>query len=674
MSRVVSDDQLLGGGSMPMGATRGFRSVPDGRRAAAWLALGAILALACLLRTLWLSQNGYGRTYYAAGVRSMLEGWHNFFFNAFDPVGFVSLDKPPVALWLQVAWAKLAGFSAINMLLPQVIEGVASVLLLHVLVRRAFGQLAGLLAALFLALTPISVAVDRSNNTESCLVMVLLLSLWLLARAIETGRTRDLLLSMACVGGAFNVKMGAALVLVPAMAGTYLLAPSQRRLRERIGRLAASGGVLVVVALSWAVIYDLVPADRRPYVGSSKNNSMLELALLHNGVARFAKPAEANPDPDSDNADSLPPHKPLWDTSSVGILRLLGPHQATQVGWLLPLALVGLILGAVGYRRSSVAVPGQVNLMLWGGWLASYWLVFSWASGVFHTYYLAIIAPPVCALAAIAVTELWDHWRSRLLPCWLAVNAAWVGWLSDSDVVWSVGHWSAWLLGGGMAFAALSCAALAWAGWREMPPMPVIRQRAFAGALAALLMMPTAAALSVVLVRPNVAAPTASLAVLTQSVAKGPDRDERIKRIGQRRRKLAAFLLSRHRGERFIAAMPNALQAAPLIVATGKPVMAMGGYLGRDPILTVSAMADMAACGEIRFVMIGGVSLAQPEEYQRALETWVRENGTLVERSLWVPSWDLKVEATAPKSAAVLSPYVAEPAELYDIRPRSAGN
>jgi 4-amino-4-deoxy-L-arabinose transferase-like glycosyltransferase len=141
-----------------------------------------VLALAVALRGWRLGDGGFITPYYLAGVRSMLGNWHNFLFNAFDPAGFVSLDKPPVAFWLQTASAKLLGFSVFSAVLPQVLEGIAAICLLYGLVRRRFGEAAGLLAALFLALTPVSVAVDRSNNTESCLVLVLLLAAWALIR------------------------------------------------------------------------------------------------------------------------------------------------------------------------------------------------------------------------------------------------------------------------------------------------------------------------------------------------------------------------------------------------------------------------------------------------------------------------------------------------------------
>ena len=188
-----------------------------------WLCLVGILLLALALRLWALDQNGYGNEYYSAGVRSMLASWHNLFFNAFDPAGFVSLDKPPVAFWIQAASAKLFGFSGLSVLLPQVVEGVAAIILLFHLVRVRFGVAAALLAALFLALTPVSVAVDRSTNTESCLVLIMLAPAWPLARAAERGSFALLALAMVLLGIAFNVKMLAALVVLPAFLLVYAL-------------------------------------------------------------------------------------------------------------------------------------------------------------------------------------------------------------------------------------------------------------------------------------------------------------------------------------------------------------------------------------------------------------------------------------------------------------------
>src|SRR5690348_63568 len=174
------------------------------------LGLAGVLVLAAGLRLWGLTQNGFGNEYYAAAVRSMAASAHNFFYAAFDPAGFISVDKPPLALWVQVASVKLLGFQGLAVLLPQVVEGVAAVAILFHLVRRRFGAAAGLLAALLLALTPVSVAIDRSSNLDSALVLVLLLAAWALLRAAETGSLRGLVLALALIGVGFNVKMLAA--------------------------------------------------------------------------------------------------------------------------------------------------------------------------------------------------------------------------------------------------------------------------------------------------------------------------------------------------------------------------------------------------------------------------------------------------------------------------------
>ena len=223
-------------------------------RSSPWAGLGGVMALGLGLRVWRLDQNGFGTEYYSAGVRSMLDSPHNFLFNSFDPAGFVSLDKPPIALWVQVASAKLLGFSSLSVLLPQALEGLASIALVYHLVARRFGAAAGLLAALFLALTPISVVIDRSSNTDSCLVTVLLLAAWALSVAAERGSGPLLVLAMALVGIGFNVKMLAAVVVLPSFALVYF-AGAPLDWRRRLAHLAVGGAVVTAVSLSWVVFY-----------------------------------------------------------------------------------------------------------------------------------------------------------------------------------------------------------------------------------------------------------------------------------------------------------------------------------------------------------------------------------------------------------------------------------
>ena len=342
---------------------RDNRRLSAGRARMVWelVSFATILALGFILRLYALARNGFGNEYYSAGVFSMTRSLHNFFFNAFDPAGILALDKPPIALWVQVASARLFGFEPLSVLMPQAIEGMVSVVLVWQLVRRQFGARPGLLAALLMAITPISVAVDRSSNTDSCLVMVLLLAAWALLVAAECGSWRLLLLAMALVGVAFNVKMMAAFAVLPAFALTYWLGDARRpgnRWRRPV-HLAAGGVVCLAVSLTWIGAVELTPASERPFVDSSPTNSMLNLVVGHNGLQRFL-PRGGPVEPSALTEQRVP----------AGPLRLADPRLASQVGWLAPLALIG---GVSALAELPLAAPAALSLILWFGWLLTYW-------------------------------------------------------------------------------------------------------------------------------------------------------------------------------------------------------------------------------------------------------------------------------------------------------------
>src|SRR5207302_9075349 len=251
-----------------------------------WLALAGVMLISIFMNFYQLGQNGFGTLYYASAIRSMLDSWHNFFFASFDPGGFVTIDKPPLGFWLQTASAKILGFTPFSIFLPQALAGVLSVLLLYHLVRRHFGAVAGLLAALALAISPISVLTNRNNTIDSTLVLVMLLGAWAVLRAAESGKLRWLLLCAVFVGLGFNIKMLEAYLVVPAYGLLYLLA-APRSIWARIGQLALAALLMLTISLSWAVAVDLTPAANRPYVGSSQNNSEISLSLGYNGIQRL---------------------------------------------------------------------------------------------------------------------------------------------------------------------------------------------------------------------------------------------------------------------------------------------------------------------------------------------------------------------------------------------------
>src|SRR5215212_7185879 len=312
------------------------------------LLLSALLALSAFLDLYQLRSEGYANVYYAATVKDMLASWHNFFFASYD-AGFVSVDKPPLGFWIQATSAYLFGFHGWSLLLPQALAGVLCVALLYHLVDRSFGPVAGLLAALALALTPISVATDRSNNLESLLALAVLLAAWAFILAAETGRLRWLVvggLVMGLLG--FNIKMLEAFVVLPAFYLLYLVA-APVGWRRRVIHLGFATIVIVAASLPWVVAVDLTPAEQRPYVGSSSFNTVTDLIVGWDGVERLV------------GSDK--------DVGDPGPLRLLNRQLSGQIGWLLLLAIVGLAV-ASWQRRPSLRLLNsqQQALVLWGTW------------------------------------------------------------------------------------------------------------------------------------------------------------------------------------------------------------------------------------------------------------------------------------------------------------------
>ena len=661
-----------GGGAIMLGREDGLNRDQGDRQHLRHLVLSGILVLAAALRCWRLDAGGFIVPYYFAGVRSMMGSWHNFFYTAFDPAGFVSLDKPPVAFWVQTASAKFLGFGIVSVLLPQVLGGLAAIVVLYALVRRRFGTGAGLLAALFLALDPISVAVDRSNSTESWLVLTLLLAAAALSRAIETGRARFLLLAAALVGVAFNVKMLVAFGVVPAFTLVWLIGAPQTFWR-RLGQLAPAGVVLCAVSLSWSLAYDLTPAQERPFVDSTSGNSMFELVVGHNFIQRFvprgdrmrqtaAASATLNTSTDQTTAPVLG-----REYVPAGPLRLAAPPLAAQIGWLLPLALIGGFAAWRSYRGS----PGHERLMLalWAGWMLTYGIVFSAAAGLFHAYYLAVMAPALCALAGVGASTLWVlHRSARAFALWLPVT------------ILLTGLWQAYILegylGGTLAIGhswlspALfgTASGLAIDGWRRQhgPGLPFA-----AAALSLVLAMPVAWSIGSTLVRGNAGFPSARPPFPTGEAEARRGRWAHLAGAIAGDPKLIAFLEHRHGREDYLLATVNARQAAPIIIATGNPVMALGGFSGGDPILTVDDFARLVAENRVRFALIGdgseGIRRIFSEARQKPLTDWIQANGERVDAA----RWRTPITTADPGAADGRPLRAAESAgaQLYDLRP-----
>jgi 4-amino-4-deoxy-L-arabinose transferase-like glycosyltransferase len=712
------------------------------------IALGAILLLSIFLNFFQLGQNGYGNLYYAAAVRSMADNFHNFFFASFDPGGFVTIDKPPLGFWLQTLSTKLFGFTPFSIFLPQALCGVLAVWLLYYLVRRHFGVIAGLVAALALAVSPISVVTNRNNTIDGTLALVLLLAAWAVIHAAETGKLRWLLLSGVFVGIGFNIKMAEAYLVVPALVMTYLLC-APRKLWTRTWHLLLVGLVMLAISLSWAVAVDLTPVPQRPYVGSTQDNSELSLAFGYNGLNRLhiggngygrnraganfsirditlnhssssgtstsgteqngtatstqnaggspnQQPSPPQGNNNNENAggsgntfNRTQPFQGGGNAFQLGLstpLRLFSVSLGGQIAWLLPFALLAIVAllwqGRFDFQRNRQ----QQGLVLWGFWLLTMAIFFT-LNGVFHQYYLTEMAPGLSALVGIGLVVMWrDYrsvgWRGWLLPIALIVTA-----VAQISMLTSYPLWAQWLSPLIGILTALAVIALIFFRLRQRLHLSGsvfhVAGLAVGIGMLALLVAPATWAGYSVIHDTESSFPTAGPPA--QSGFGGFPGGNSQGAGGARRGfsgapngfggQTAAFFdgnaqisptlisyLEAHQGNtRFLVATPSSFMADSIILATNKPVMAMGGFSGGDPILTTSDLQTLINNGTVRFFLINSPRATQdvidriPEQYrdefagrgggfnfggfgQSVLSTWISSHCTPVPSSDWQSS------------------------------------
>ena len=417
---------------------------------------------------LWdLTRNGWANDFYAAAVQAGTTSWKAFFFGSFDASNFITVDKTPASLWVMELSGRIFGFSQWSMLVPQALEGVASVALLYAAVRRWFGPAAGLIAGLVLALTPVAALMFRFNNPDALLVLLMTAAAYALVRAIENGRTRWLVFCGVLLGFAFLAKMLQAFLVVPGLAIAYLWAGAPRALLRRVWQTAAMGAGIVVGAGWWILIAELTPAADRPYFGGSTNNNILQLAIGYNGLGRLTG--------NETGSVGGGPGGAGWG-GATGLVRLFQTEFGGQISWLLPAALISL--GAMLWvsRRAARTDRIRAAALLWGGWVIVTGLVFSYMAGIIHPYYMVALAPGIGALVGIGAVALFQGrlgWAGRAVAAaTVLLTGVWSYVLLDRTPDWL--PWLRWVVL--VAGVLGACAVLAgpWlASWRRLVLLPV---------------------------------------------------------------------------------------------------------------------------------------------------------------------------------------------------------
>ncbi len=599
------------------------------------LFLVAITLLSAILHLVNLQAIGDANTYYTAAVKSMLQSWQNFFFVSAEPGGSVTVDKPPLGLWIEAAFAYVFGVSGVVVSMPNILAGIFSVPLLYHLIKKYLGEAAGLIAGLVWAVTPVVVAVDRNNTMDGMLVFTLLLAAWAFIKAAETSRLRFLLLGAILVGLGFNIKMLQAFLPLPAFYALYFFG-AKTGWGKKILHLAAATIVLLVVSLAWVVIVDSIPADQRPYIGSSTDNTVMELIIGHNGLNRLfgeqrgaapggqmpAMPQQNNFQPPAGDLASrpngmIPPDNQAFpgdgnsnpggqgafsnEIGQSGMFRFFQPPLAKEMSWLLPLALFGLLLAIVQQKpRLPLISNNHLAIVLWGGWLLTCLIFFSMAE-FFHAYYMIMLAPALGACIGLgwqAYRKLYDHAPLVATVLLLLGGLLTLVFQIFLALNYTILTWWIFLPAGFYAASGL----ILLASVLKTNISEKINQIFRMFALAALFIIPFAWTLmTVVDEAPNVSLPAAYSG---QGMAKRFTPGNR--EPGQSDQTLLNYLEANTQDTKYLVAVPNAMSGSNLVLETGRPVLYIGGFTGSDPVVSTTDLQEMVNNNELRYILYQG--------------------------------------------------------------------
>lgn len=626
------------------GPERPTDQVSTGRpRWAAW-ALVAICLLAAVFYGWDLWGGSWGNTFYTAAVRSMSESVTNFLFGSFDPAGVVTVDKPPMGLWPQVFSVWLFGFHGWSVLLPQVIEGVATVFLLHRTVRLWAGEKVALLAALIMALTPITVAIDFVNNPDSMLVLWLVASAYAMTRAVKAirpaQRTRWLLLCAFLIGCGFVTKMLAAWIVVPGFAVAYFFGVSSGW-RRRVGDLAAATGVLLVASFWWPLLHDLWPGGK-PYMDNSTNGTALNLIFDYNGFGRifgqgFGRGSGGGtPEPVRGVPAAFAGFAGRFG-GGTGLGRMFSPSVGGQIAWLIPLSLLVIVVVVVAEvlrlrAHGAVRHMDRAMWLMWGSWLIVMAVVFSYAQGIFHSYYTTALAPAIAALSAAGLAMFWRHYRAPggmswvLLPIATALTAAWAYVLVSRN-----SDWYGWAAPTVAVVGTLAVLALVVARLAGGMPKGLARAGLVLTGVAVLLapavwsagtaFATTRATSSGAMAQAGPAGGFGGFTGGRGGFGRHDFGDRGFADFGRggfgggrgsatltaQQRQILDYVTRNAPHARIpLAIEGGAMQAAPWIIGSDATVIGMGGFAGSDNAPTIAQLSQWTATGQLGYVLGGG--------------------------------------------------------------------
>ncbi|WP_442545963.1 ArnT family glycosyltransferase [Arthrobacter sp. KN11-1C] len=580
-----------------------------------------VLLLSTAFIYLWkLDQNGWANAFYAAAVQSGEHNFTAFFFGSSDWGNSITVDKPPLSLWVMGLSVRLFGLNSWSLLVPQVIITLTSTLLIFMLARRYLPAAAALISAAVFAYTPITVLLARYNNPDPLMVLLMIAALYSGIRATETGKFKPLILAAGLLALGFLTKQLPAFLVLPAIAIVFLLF-AQLSWRKRFLGLALAGCVMAIGSLAWPLAVDLTPAQSRPYVGGSTSNSMIELTLGYNGIDRVVQHAD-------DPSMALIPPEFRGAGSDAGLFRLFNINYGQEAGWLLMAGLLSCvaITWTVAKRRlgRSETILSAAAVL----WFSTTYLTLSFMSQGFHSYYTASLAPPLALCIGIGARLLLSGAKSATGRIWISVA------LSTSfifaNAMWRIsGVFPEWF-GNTLLFAGL----LASAAYAIRSPWAWLDRGISVLAIGALLVGPVYCSLL------TIGSPQAGSNPLSGGISRNPNTLSRFLDGVKQQDPAWAFGLalgnspSRSVLDRlqlaptrctWAAATYPAQTAARFQLASNRAIMPLGGFAAMDPSPTLKQFQDWVAAGQICYLVEQPEQLKVPGNSQEltAIQNWV---------------------------------------------------
>lgn len=587
--------------------------------------IASITALSFFLNFYAISNYGYANEYYSAAVLSMTKSFKNFFFISFDPSGMVSVDKPPLGLWIQAISVLIFGFKGWALLLPQALAGTCSCILIYILIKKYFGEISALISSFIFAITPIVVAVSRNNTIDMQLVFVLLIAAWFLFKSIESSKTLYLIIAGIFIGLGFNIKMLQAYMVIPAFALVYLIFANQKLSKRFITGIVTTL-IMIAVSLSWALAVELYPASERPYVDSTSNNSVFELIIGHNGSERILGH-------NNDSKNSKPKNKDYNESHSSPIddyigdpspFRLWIQNIYGQISWLIVIAIASIITCTKNLKDKSMK---NATFIFWEIWLFTMYIFFSFA-GFYHRYYLCMMAPAISILCGIGIPEmikefkLKTSWKQFALPISFIIA-----------MILEIAHMMKYedlpVLLKPITFIATGICILFMLLYYLRNKKKYTFKIISATLLISLLAAPFYWSITPVIYVPSLVKPSAGPDIGTSDSKHINANLKASSATSNEDFALQQYLSLHYKKGSFLVVSKKSSDVAKLIISTSLPCYAYGGFLGTDNTLTVDKLKEYISEGKITYFLLSNEDFREDSE----INNYVKRYGTLVDKS-----------------------------------------